>query len=121
MAKILVIDDDDQIRQMLKKMIELEGYEVYEAEDGNVGVKLAQSNNFDLVITDIIMPEKEGIETIRELKKAFPDIKIIAISGGGRIGPDSYLELAKKLGASETLSKPVKKNVLMDAIKRLIG
>jgi len=82
-ACILVIEDDVQVRALLKKLLESEGYTVLEAENGNIGIRLYHENSVDVVITDLIMPEKEGIETIRELRKIAPQIKIIAISGGG--------------------------------------
>ena len=98
-GRVLVIEDEPQMRKMLKQMLEEKGCDVVEASDGNEGIKLYRANPFDLIVTDIIMPEKEGIETIMELKKDFPYVKIIAISGGGRIEPESYLNLAKQLGA----------------------
>ncbi len=88
MPRILVIEDEIQVRRLTRQMLELEGFEVLEAGDGDTGLQMFAENSIDLVITDIIMPGKEGIETILELKQKRPDIKIIAISGGGRIGPD---------------------------------
>lgn len=105
---------------MLRKMIERNGYEVIEASDGKEGIKLYRKNPTDLIITDLIMPEKDGIETIQELKKDFPDIKIIAISGGGRLGPQDYLHLAKMLGAQRTLTKPIEFPELLKTIKELL-
>jgi CheY-like chemotaxis protein len=120
MANILIIDDDNQFRTMLRKMIERNGYEVIEASDGKEGIKLYRKNPTDLIITDLIMPGKDGIETIQELKKDFPDIKIIAISGGGRLGPQDYLHLAKMLGAQRTLTKPIELPELLKTIKELL-
>ena len=119
-ANILIIDDDNQFRTMLRKMIERNGYEVIEASDGKEGINLYRKNPTDIIITDLIMPEKDGIETIQELKKDFPDIKIIAISGGGRIGPQDYLHLAKMLGAKRTLTKPIELPELLKAIEELL-
>ncbi len=82
MARILIIDDDLQIREMMEQMLQKEGYETIGASDGQIAMKLCRENPADVVITDIIMPEKEGIETIVELKREFPGIKIIAMSGG---------------------------------------
>ncbi len=121
MALILIIDDDDQIRTMLRAMLERSGYTVLEASDGKEGVKLCRDNSCDLVITDLIMPEKEGIETIRELKRDFPDIKIIAMSGGGRVGPEDYLHMAKMMGAQHTFAKPIEREELLGAIRELFG
>jgi CheY-like chemotaxis protein len=120
MPNILLIDDDNQYRTMLRKTIERNGYEVIEASNGNEGIKLYRKNPTDLIITDLIMPEKDGIETIQELKKDFPDIKIIAISGGGRLGPHDYLHLAKMLGAQRTLTKPIELPVLLKTIEELL-
>lgn len=120
MAQILVIDDDAEIRKMLRIMLEREGYGVEDAYDGDVGVTIYRENPSDLVITDIVMPEKEGIETIRTLKRENPNVKIIAMSGGGRIMPDSYLKLAKSLGADKTFTKPIEKKKLLQAITDLL-
>jgi CheY-like chemotaxis protein len=120
MARILIIDDDVQTLNMLRKMLEREGYEVMDAPDGKEGLKLYRENPTDLIITDLIMPEMEGIETIQELKQDFPDIKIIAMSGGGRVGPGDYLHLAKMLGAQRTFAKPVERKELLKAIRELL-
>ena len=120
MKRILVIDDDDQVRQMLKQMLEREGYEVIDAADGKEGIRLYRNEPTDLIITDIIMPEKEGLETIRELKQDFPDIKIIAISGGGRLDPGNYLEIARKWGVGRTFAKPFDRTELLEAIQQLL-
>lgn len=94
MPLILIIDDDDQIREMLRQMLERAGYEVTDAPNGKVAMKLYREQPADLIITDLIMPGKEGIETIIELRRDFPEVKIIAISGGGRIAPRDYLAMA---------------------------
>jgi len=120
-ARILVIDDEEEVRDIIKQMLELEGYEVITAVDGNQGIKLFKQEPADLVITDIIMPDKEGIETIIELRNQFPDVKIISISGGGRIGPHDYLNMAKKLGAERSFTKPFERKKLLKAIEELLG
>lgn len=120
MAKILVIDDDAQVLAMLQKMLEREGYEVVVASDGNKGVKCYRENPTDLIITDLIMPEKEGIETIIELRRDFPDIKIIAMSGGGRNNPKAYLGIAENLGTQYTFAKPIKRKELLKAVRELL-
>jgi YesN/AraC family two-component response regulator len=114
------MEDDDQMRTIIRKMLERAGYKVLEAPDGNVGIRLFRENPVDLVITDIIMPEKEGIETILELKRDFPETKVIAISGGGRGAPKEYLKIAKKLGVQRTLAKPFEKEDLLRAVKELL-
>jgi len=122
MARILIIDDDNQFRAMLRIMLENTGYkDIEEAENGYIGMKLIRKSSFDLVITDIIMPDKEGIETIIELKKDFPAIKIIAISGGGKIGPDGYLVMAGHLGAHRTMEKPFQQSELLEAVRELLN
>ena len=117
---ILVIDDDETIREILRAILEREGYRVLEAPDGGEGLKQFTETPTDLVITDLIMPGKEGIETIRDLRRKFPGVKIIAVSGGGRIGPDSYLKMAKGVGALRTLSKPFDVTVLLKAVEEVI-
>ena len=119
--KILVIDDDVQFRTMLVEMLERKQYTVFEASDGEEGLQIWLSQNPELVITDIIMPNKEGIETILELKRKNKDVKIIAISGGGRTNAKDNLRSAKLLGASLTLSKPFESSELIDAVQLLIG
>ena len=106
MAKILVIDDDDTVRLSLRLALEDADHQVEEAGDGLEGLNRFQANPADLVITDIFMPEKEGLETIDEIKRLSPATKIIAISGGGRMDPQDYLETARQLGADQALFKP---------------
>ncbi len=91
-----------------------------EACDGKEGIKVSSNSPADLVITDIIMPEKEGIETIIELRQMSPEMKIIAISGGGRIGAETYLNIAKKFGAAFTFAKPIDRKELLDAIQEIL-
>ena len=121
MARILIIDDDVQILDMLRQTLEREGYEVVDAPNGKEGIRLYREDPADLIITDIIMPEKEGIEIIVELKRDFPNVKIIAISGGGQIGSEEYLRIAKGLGALRTFTKPVEREELLGAVQELIG
>lgn len=122
MKRILVIDDDRQFRLMLRQMLERAGYEVIDACNGNEGIRLYRSNPTDLVITDIIMPEKEGIETIIELKQDFPALKVIAISGGSRrLGATNCLSYAAKLGVSRVLAKPFERAALLEAVGDLTG
>jgi len=120
MDTILIIDDSDTYRTILRKILEQNGYKVIEASDGAKGISIYRENPTDLIITDIIMPEKEGIETIRELTKEFSNIKIIAISGGGRIGAEDYLHIAKMLGAQRTLTKPIKRDKLINVVEELL-
>lgn len=106
MARILLIDDDNLVRMAISAVLEGAGHEVVQAPNGRVGTAAYARSAFDLVITDILMPEQEGIETIRILRHANPSVKILAISGGGRIGSQDFLLLAEMLGAAATLKKP---------------
>jgi len=121
MQRILIIDDDHHILLMVKKMLERAGFEVDLASNGNEGLELFQKMQADLVITDIIMPEKEGLETIREMKRLRSDLKIIAMSGGGKISADNYLETAKIFGANLVLEKPFSQKTMVDAVNTLLG
>ena len=120
MKRILVIDDDIQMREMLRQVLERAKYEVEDAADGKIGTNIHRQQPVDMVITDLIMPEKEGIETIRELRRDFPQLKIIAISGGGRIGANGYLNVAKTIGADATFSKPFELKELIETVKKLL-
>lgn len=120
MKRILVIDDDWQMREMMHQALERAGYEVVDAANGKIGLNLHRDKPVDLVITDLIMPEKEGIETIRELRKDYPELKIIAISGGGRASAEGYLSVAKTIGADRTLSKPFDLKNILETVKELL-
>ena len=120
MRKILIIDDEPYILLMLKKMLERAGYEVDLASNGREAMEIFEKNSADLVITDIIMPDKEGLELILEMKKQTPDLKIIAMSGGGRISPESYLECARHFGAEKVFQKPFKQKDLVHAVRQLM-
>jgi DNA-binding NtrC family response regulator len=117
MARILIIDDESQIRSMLRLMLERVGYEIAEAPDGIEGIRQYRENPADLIITDLIMPNKDGIGMIIDLKKEFPKVKIIAMSGGGVNRPEGYLDGAKKLGATRTLTKPIDRDEMLKAVK----
>lgn len=121
MARILVIDDDDAIRLSLKLALEDADHLVDEAADGEEGMNRFRMRPADLVITDIFMPEKEGLETIDEIKRNYPKTKIIAISGGGSIGPEDYLEIAKRVGADCSLFKPFDVQHLVATVGDLLG
>jgi CheY-like chemotaxis protein len=122
MARILVIDDDDSVRSLQREILRSAGYEITEAANGVDGSRLFREQPFDLVITDIIMPGKEGLETIQEIRREFGDTKIIAISGGGRsIAAQTVLPIAARLGADEIMDKPFTIGGLLSAVKRLLG
>ncbi len=120
MARILVIDDDPQIRTVLKKSLRSDGHQVMEACNGDVGMKLMGEGPFEVVITDIVMPHKEGFETISELRRNYPDTKIIAMSGGGlSIEACDVLPTAVILGAHSTLLKPFVPKQLLEAVENV--
>ena len=117
MTKILVIDDDVLVRKSIVHLLEGAGYQVLTAEDGARGMAIFRNEQPDLVITDIVMPEQEGIQTITEIRKAKPDAKIIAISGGGRIADTDFLRIAQVLGAMAAISKPFDPDELLALAK----
>jgi CheY-like chemotaxis protein len=118
--RILIIDDEVLFRQMLCQFLTQSGYEVIEAADGQEGVRLFFEMPADVVISDVIMPEKEGIETVVEIKRQFPNAKIIIMSGGGWYGTEIDFDMAKKLGAV-TLKKPFELQELSQAIDKLLN
>ena len=121
MKIILVIDDDEDVRSCIRNILEHSGYSVLEAENGSVGICIFRKNPVDLVIVDLFMPEKEGIETIIELRKEYADLKILAISGGiPGYGPDHFLHIAQKLGADGTLDKPFNMQQLLSKVENLL-
>ena len=119
MTRIIIIEDDQIIRESLKEILELNSYEVIAMDSGIDLMKKIHKFKPDILITDIIMPDMDGIEIIIEAKKTLPDIKLIAISGGGMIDSGSYLDTAKSLGADLTLKKPFAPDQLISAIKNL--
>ncbi len=122
MAQIIVIDDDQFIRKSLQRMLEKEGHTVKIAEDGEKGLELVRNEMPDLIIIDIVMPNKEGIETINELLKKYPGIKIIAMSGGGqRLDAAQYLHLALKIGVRATIKKPYERSEMVKLVSEAIS
>jgi len=117
---ILLIDDEENFRCVIKQVLVNAGFEVVEAANGAQGIQYFYEKPADMIITDIIMPEKEGIETIIELKNAFPKVKLIAMSGGGWYGTDIDFDMAKKLGA-KTLDKPFALQELLDVVHELLN
>lgn len=121
MAKILIVDDNSSLLEITREFLLRSGHVAITAANGKQAVDLFTAQSFDLVITDLIMPEKEGIETIIELRRAHPTLKIIAMSGGGRRGADDYLALAQMLGASRTLLKPFSAEELLEAVADVLA
>jgi len=120
LTKILVVDDEEPIRGLLRHAFEINGYDVVEASNGSEAVRIFREDEIDLVITDIIMPDKEGLESIMDLKEIDPDVKIIAMSGGGRLEPHSYLQMASKFGAKKVFPKPRSITLLLAAVKERV-
>ena len=121
MRRILVIDDDDQTRRMLRQALERAGYEVTEARDGREGVQRYHTSPVDLILTDVMMPGTEGIETIFALQHEVAPVKIIAMSGGGYMGDLTFLQLAERAGACRTFEKPFALRELLDAVHEVLA
>ncbi len=121
MARILIVDDDESTRRTLRRMLEPVGYDVVEAADGREGVELYKEDSVDLVLMDLIMPEKEGIQAAAELRHYDPEVKIIAISGGGRIGNFQVLRIAQKFGIEHALPKPIRLGKLLALVNEVLG
>lgn len=121
MATLLVIDDEEDFRVVVGDALSGRGHRVLLAKHGAEGLRIARNERIDLVLTDLVMPEKEGIETIRELREDFPALRIIAVSGGGRAGGELYLAMAAELGADFVLQKPFAMATMLENIDRLLA
>lgn len=122
MALILVIDDVASMRDLVRRMLERAKHAVIEAADGEAGLAAVEQQDPAVVITDLIMPKKEGIETIRQLRCLRPSTKIIAISGSEDLkGNNNYLDAAERLGADAILAKPFQPAALLDIVDRLLN
>jgi DNA-binding response OmpR family regulator len=121
MTKILVIDDDVDVRETIVQILEYGGYKVVSAEDGRRGMIAFRDEHPDLIVTDLIMPQQGGIQTICEIRQAKPDAKIIAVSGGGRAGSSDLLQMAKCFGALDTIAKPFDPNELLSRVKACLA
>ncbi len=121
MARILVVDDDPSIRALLREILEEEGHQVLEAVDGRDGVRQYRAEPTDLVITDILMPEKDGVELIMDLLEGYPKVRIVAMSGGGR-GLDAQfnLRIATDFGAVQQMEKPFTRQQVLDIVQRVL-
>jgi CheY-like chemotaxis protein len=120
MASILLVDDDDEFLAMLSGALMRAGHRVTVAFDGKQALKLYTKRPTDLVITDLVMPGKEGIELIGELKGLYPEVKIIAVSGAGINALGEYLDMAKMLGAQRVLSKPFSEEEILEAVREVL-
>jgi DNA-binding NtrC family response regulator len=121
MARILVIDDQEPIRRVVRRALEQDGHEVYDASDGELGMEILESHSFDVVVTDIFMPGQDGIVTLRQIRKRFPTIKVIVISGGDSTGMMDLREDAELLGAVKSLQKPFNAREIMDVVREVLG
>ena len=118
-GSILVVEDDLALRSVICRYLGGEGYQVTEAFDGDKAIEALERAPFDFVLTDIIMPNREGIETIIETHARWPETKIVAMSGGGRIGPGTFLQLAQDFGADAILKKPFRFSELIETLEQL--
>jgi DNA-binding response OmpR family regulator len=118
--KVLIIDDDAKITRVLDLRLRKAGYQVIVAANGDTGLNLFKAEHPDMVITDILMPGKEGLETIVALRRHSPEVKIIAMSGGGCIGAKDCLDWAKKFGAKYTFTKPFTGKEVLQAVIELL-
>ncbi|MCX5767095.1 MAG: response regulator [Gemmatimonadetes bacterium] len=121
MAKILLVDDEFAVRELLAEVLELDAHLVTQADDGASAIAAVERELFDLVVTDLVMPDKEGIETIMEIRQRWPALKIIAMSGGGRGDAADYLDMAASLGAAATLQKPFSSQLLLDTVAQVLA
>lgn len=121
MAKLLIVDDDEAMRSVIRRLAERAGHSVTEAADGREALKSVCDNPPAVLITDIVMPDIEGIELIGRIRSKHPGLKIVAMSGGGRISPGCYLELAANIGAHATLEKPFEGRTLLYTIETVLN
>jgi len=121
MAKILVTEDEDIVLETMQIMLEEGGHAVTCAANGREALQFLADGPYDLIITDIVMPEVDGLELLTEVRKRYPDIKIIAVSGGGRISANDYLQTANVLGADAVMPKPFSMSDLISAVKQVLA
>jgi CheY-like chemotaxis protein len=117
MSKLVcIIDDDELVRAKISQDLKALGFETVEVDDSRTLPKLLSERPVDAVVVDLVMPEKDGVELISEIRRGWPNVRIVAISGGGRIGPNLYLKIARQMGAAACLTKPVSAVALADAL-----
>lgn len=121
LSKILVIDDNELVREMVSATLDTAGHEVRHAADGEEGLRIQDEYQADVVVTDMVMPVLDGVETIRRMKRMSPPPAIIAISGSGHLGADSHLRLARQCGADAILPKPVQRQALLAAVQQILA
>jgi len=120
MKRIWVVDDEELLQFTICEMLKSEGYDVDSAEDGLMAIEMQRTEPYDLILTDLIMPDKEGLELLIDLKSIYPDIKVIATSGGGRMKNLDFLAMAKDFGAQEILAKPFSSEQLLSTVKKVL-
>jgi CheY-like chemotaxis protein len=113
---VCVIEDDELVRSRISDMLRAHGHNVFEAESADQGIDLIRSEKADVAVVDILMPDRDGLEAIGQLRRTRPDLRIVAISGGGRVGPQIYLDLARQIGADASLVKPISEADLEQAV-----
>lgn len=118
---LLIIDDDPALRDSIRRTLRREKYTVLEATEGREGIEIVKANPVNLVLVDLFMPGKEGLETIAELRRSYPGLKVIAMSGGGTKGFVNLLDVAKSMGAQRVLAKPFSREELIEAVDGLVG
>ncbi len=121
MARILVIDDQEPIRRIVRRALENERHEVLDASDGELGMQLLERETVDIVITDIFMPGQDGIVTLREIRKKFPSLNVIVMSGGDSTGMLDLRKDAELLGAVKSLQKPFTAREIVDVVRSVLG
>ena len=121
MANILVVDDDPTVRMIASEILTTAGHQVSEAGDGDEALQKVAATPFDLVVLDMLMPNKDGLETISELRGRRPRMRVLAISSGGRMEAGQLLRMALVFGADETMAKPLRKEALTEAVSRLLA
>lgn len=121
MTRVMVIDDDETVREAITTVLRNQGFEVIETGDGKEALKIQQKTPAQLIITDILMPDFDGIELIRKLRRDDLHLKIVAISGGGWSTPEQFLAMAERLGANASFSKPFRWNELIGTVNRLLA
>lgn len=121
MPRVMIVEDDGQVRKVWRAVLEEAGYEVTEAEDGFRAVEIQRENPADLVVTDLLMPGRDGLETIMHIRRADRSVKFIAVTGGGKILRSDLLRQARMLGATKTFQKPLEAEKLIEAVRELVG
>lgn len=121
MARILIADDDSEIRITLQKLLQMVGHEVELAKDGLEAVRILDTETFDLMVTDIVMPNQEGLESIMQARQKHPNLHLIAMSGGGKDRTENYLRMAKSFGAAAVFMKPFSPREMLDKVNELVN